>query len=169
MQKRKLVAGIAVVVVGAAAWYAFRPERLFIDQTVNESFPAAVAATAAPAQPATLYSGRFHDGSHQTSGNATIYRLPDGKRVLRLSEFQTSNGPDLQLYLVAAPDAADNDTVKKAGFVSLGALKGNMGDQNYDVPADINLDRYRSVTVWCRRFAVNFGTAPLAQPQTAGN
>lgn len=165
MQKRKLIAVIAVI-VGAAAWYAFRPERLFVDRTVNESFPAPAPAASA-AQPTILYSGRFHDGSHQTSGNAAIYRLLDGKRVLRLSEFQTSNGPDLQLYLVAAPDAADNDTVKKAGFVSLGALKGNMGDQNYDVPADINLDRYRSVTVWCRRFAVNFGTAPLVEGSQA--
>src|SRR5687768_7665862 len=126
MQKRKLIVVIAVMVVGAALWYAFRPERLFIDQTVNEGFPAPVAAAvAASEQPAMLYSGRFHKGTHETSGNATVYRLPNGNRVLRLSEFETSNGPDLQLYLVAAPDATDSGIVKKAGFVSLGALKGN--------------------------------------------
>jgi len=166
MQGRKLIAMIALVVLGGAAWYAFRPERLFIDEIVNEGVPTAPAS---PGQTNTLYSGRFHDGSHKTSGNATIFRLFDGRRVLRLSEFQTSNGPDLQLYLVAALDATDNDTVKESGFISLGALKGNMGDQNYNLPADINLDRYRSVTVWCRRFSVNFGTAPLSQPQTASN
>src|SRR5687767_15942276 len=94
MQGRKLIAMIALVVLGGAAWYAFRPERLFIDQIVNEGVPT---ATSTPGQPNTLYSGRFHDGSHKTSGNATIFRLSDGSRVLRLSEFQTSNGPDLQL------------------------------------------------------------------------
>ena len=92
-----------------------------------------------------------------------IYQLPDGKRVLRLTEFKTSNGPDVQLYLVASDDAKDSDTVKKAGFVTLGALKGNEGDQNYDVPSDVDLAKYRAVTVWCRRFGVNFATAPLAR------
>ena len=52
---------------------------------------------------------------------------------------------------------------KQAGFVDLGALKGNIGDQNYDVPADLDLSRYRAVSIWCRRFSVNFGAAPLAQ------
>jgi len=114
-------------------------------------------------QPVSLASGRFHDGAHASAGSATIYRLPDGRRVLRLSEFETSNGPDVQLYMVAAQDARDNDTVKKAGFVSLGALKGNKGDQNYEVPSDLDLNKYRAVTIWCRRFGVNFGTAPLSQ------
>jgi len=58
----------------------------------------------------------------------------------------------------------DNETVTKSGFVHLGALKGNIGDQNYDVPADVDLSTHRAVTVWCRRFGVNFGTAPLAAP-----
>jgi hypothetical protein len=58
----------------------------------------------------------------------------------------------------------DNESVTKAGFVHLGALKGNIGDQNYDVPSDVDLSTHRAVTVWCRRFGVNFGTAPLAAP-----
>jgi len=62
---------------------------------------------------------------------------------------------------VAAPDANDNETVTQAGFIHLGALKGTSGDQNYDVPADVDLAQYRAVTVWCRRFGVNFATAPL--------
>jgi hypothetical protein len=65
------------------------------------------------------------------------------------------------VYLVAAPDAPDNETVKKAGFLEVGKLKGTDGDQNYEVPADLDLGKYRAVTIWCRRFAVNFGTAPL--------
>ena len=158
MTGRKLII-IAAFVIAAGAWYAFRPERLFINQTVNEQFPTAAAATEAK----TLAAGNFHSAAHETKGMAAIYELPGGKKTLRLTDFQTSNGPDVQVYLVAAPDAADNDTVKRAGFVPLGALKGNLGDQNYDVPSDIDLNKYQSVTIWCRRFGVNFGTAPLAR------
>jgi hypothetical protein len=67
----------------------------------------------------------------------------------------------VQVYLVAAADAGDNETVTRAGFLSLGALKGNVGDQNYDVASDVDLTKYRAVTIWCRRFGVNFATAPL--------
>ncbi len=162
MQRKNLIIAIAVLAL-AGAWYAFRPERLFINQTVNESFPAPQTAMAA-AQLTPISSGRFHDGAHKTSGNATVYQLPDGKRVLRLSEFETSNGPDVQVYMVAALDALDNATVTSAGFVNVGALKGNKGDQNYDLPSDLDLTKHRSVSIWCRRFGVNFGTAPLAAP-----
>jgi hypothetical protein len=62
--------------------------------------------------------------------------------------------------LVAAPDAMDDATVKKAGFIDLGSIKGNMGDQNYDVPNTVDLDKYQAVTIWCAHFNVNFGTAP---------
>ena len=85
--------------------------------------------------------------------------------MLRFTGFETSNGPDVQVYLVATADANDNDTVTKAGFVHIGPLKGNLGDQNYDLPADLDLTKYRSVTIWCRRFGVNFATAPLTAQQ----
>lgn len=101
--------------------------------------------------------------AHESKGVTTVFQLPDGKRVLRLTEFTTSNGSELQLYLVAADDASDSDSVKKAGFVTLGALKGNQGDQNYELPAEIDLAKYRAATVWCRRFGVNFATAPLVR------
>jgi len=110
-----------------------------------------------------LLSGNFHSGVHETSGTAAILRLADGKEILRLTNFKTSNGPDVHVYLVAANDATDNETVKKAGFVQLGSLKGNEGDQNYDVPSGTDLAKYRAVTIWCERFNVNFGTAPLVQ------
>src|SRR5215469_17779659 len=160
MSKRKLLI-LAVVVVAGIAWYAFRPERLFINQKVNESLPIAASAATAPL-PLDLESGNFHDGAHKTSGVATILQLPDGKRALRLTNFATSNGPDVHVYLIAASDARDSDTVTKAGFVDLGSIKGNIGDQNYDVPSDVDLNKYRAVTIWCARFNVNFGTAPLA-------
>jgi hypothetical protein len=108
-----------------------------------------------------LLSGQFKGYAHETEGTAAIYGM-DSKRILRLTNFRTSNGPDVHVYLVAAPDAKDDATVKNAGFVDLGSLKGNIGDQNYDVPDTVDLGKYRAVTIWCRRFSVNFGTAPLA-------
>ena len=158
MSSRKLIASVVVLVAAAGAWYAFRPERLFINQKVNEQFPTASAANMAPMK---LASGEFHAGAHETKGTAAIFKLADGRRTLRLANFETSNGPDVRVYLVAAADAKDSETVKTAGFIELGSLKGNIGDQNYDVPANVDLAKYRAVTIWCARFNVNFGTAPL--------
>jgi hypothetical protein len=146
---------LVLIIAGAGAWYAFRPERLFINQRVNEQFPTASAATN------QLASGQFHNGAHETKGVATVFQLAGGKKMLRLTNFATSNGPDVHIYLVAATDAKDNDSVTKAGFVDLGSLKGNIGDQNYELPANADLAKYRAVTIWCKRFSVNFGTAPL--------
>jgi len=155
MSNRLKVTLLALIVVGVAGWYAFRPERLFINQRVNEQFPTASAASN------RFASGEFHDGAHATRGTATVFQLADGKKTLRLTDFATSNGPDVHVYLVAAGDAKDNDTVTKAGFIDVGSLKGNIGDQNYDLPANADLSKYRAVTIWCKRFSVNFGTAPL--------
>jgi hypothetical protein len=157
---------IALAVAGGIGWYAFRPELLFVRKSVNESLPVAAAQSAdqghaGEGATTELVTGRFKSVAHETRGSATVYRLADGSRVLRLTEFTTSNGPDVRVYLVAAGDAADDATVKKAGFVEVGKLKGTDGDQNYDVPADLDLQKYRAVTIWCRRFGVNFGTAPL--------
>jgi hypothetical protein len=170
MQRRTLI-GAAVVLVGIGLWYAFRPERLFVNKVVNERFDAGAVASAggaakpalaAAASPAAVAAGQFHSNAHETRGTATIYTLPTGKRILRLTSFRTSNGPDVHVYLVAASDATDNETVKRSGFVDLGSIKGNEGDQNYEVPADVDLATHRAVTIWCKRFGVNFGTAPLS-------
>ena len=152
---KKIVVILPVAIVAIVGWYAFRPERLVIDQKVNEQFPTASAASN------KLASGQFHSGAHETKGTATVFQLADGKKTLRLTDFATSNGPDVHVYLVAADDATDNDTVTKAGFIDIGSLKGNIGDQNYDLPANADLTKYRAVTIWCKRFSVNFGTAPL--------
>ena len=157
MSTRRATIVVVVLVALAGAWYAFRPERLFINQTVNEKFPTVASA----AQSVVLSSGNFHSVAHETRGVATVYQLPDGSKTLRLTQFQTSNGPDVQVYLVAASDASDNDTVTGAGFIPLGPMKGNVGDQNYDIPASVDLGKYRAITIWCRRFGVNFATAPL--------
>src|SRR5205085_7274213 len=97
-----------------------------------------------------------------TSGAAAVLDLGDGRRVLRLTQFATSNGPDVHVYLVAAGDVTSDGIVKQAGFVDLGSLKGNRGDQNYEIPADVDLAKYRTATIWCKRFGVNFGSAPLS-------
>jgi hypothetical protein len=110
---------------------------------------------------AKLATGVFHSGAHETKGTAAVFQLADGKKTLRLTDFATSNGPDVHVYLVAADDAKDNDSVTKAGFVDIGTLKGNIGDQNYELPANTDIAKYRAVTIWCKRFSVNFGTAPL--------
>src|SRR2546426_12424052 len=108
----------------------------------------------------SLAVGQFKGYAHETQGTAAVYDV-EGKRVLRLTDFKTSNGPDVHVYLIAAPDAKDDATVKKAGFVDLGSMKGNTGDQNYDVPVSVDFAKYQAVTIWCARFNVNFGTAPL--------
>jgi len=89
--------------------------------------------------PQQLLSGHFKGYAHETHGTAAIYDI-NGKRVLRLTNFKTSNGPDVHVYLVAAPDATDDDTVKNTPFVDLGIMKGNVGDQNYDVPQSLDLE-----------------------------
>lgn len=167
MQKRTLVIvlGLIIIVIG---WYLFRPELLFISRTVHEKLPGSVASNTISSlfSPVVLSTGRFHSVAHETKGLATIYQFADGKRVLRFTEFETSNGPDVHIYLGVAADATDNETVTKAGFFPLGPIKGNIGDQNSDIPPEVDLNKYHSVTIWCRRFSVNFATAPLAWQQS---
>lgn len=168
MTERKfLILGSLIVVVGL--WYLFRPELLFVTTTVDEAFPTGDAPTSSEKDPEAVLAGRFRGIAHETQGRATVYRLPDGKHVLRLSHFHTSNGPDVRVYLVAASDAPDDTTVKQAGFVELGKLKGTEGDQNYELPMKIDLAKHRAVTIWCARFGVNFGTAPLSPVDTDRN
>ena len=154
MKRKKLIYGVAVI-LAIGLWAAFRPERLFVNAKVNETMPAGLATET------VLASGSFHSVAHGTKGTASIYQLADGKRFLRLANFETSNGPDVHVYLVAANDASNSETVEKAGFLELGSLKGNIGNQNYDIPADVDFEKYHAVTIWCKRFSVNFGTAPL--------
>ena len=155
------VAAVAAVV----AWYAFRPERLVVNRQVDEAMP--VAQGGSPQQP--VESGQFYSILHPTQGTATIYQMRDGTRILRFTRFSTSNGPDVHVYMVAADDAKDVATVEKAGFVDLGVIKGNIGDQNYVLGSDLDLAKYRAVSIWCKRFSVNFGAAALRPAQTSQN
>jgi len=156
MRRRSWILGL--VVLGGIGWYLFRPELLFVNRRVNEGRVTAQGGTASM----IVLSGRFHSVAHETKGTASVYDLGGGNRVLRLTDFATSNGPDVRVYLIAAPDASDNATVTRSGYLELGKLKGNEGDQNYEIPAGTDLAKYHAVTIWCYRFNVNFATAPLA-------
>lgn len=158
MNKRQIVIGIAIVAL-AIGWYAFRPELLFVNKQVNEQFPASTQVVTGPL---SLAKGNFKSLAHETKGLATIYKLADGKQTLRLTEFETSNGPDVHVYLTGAEVEKGSDAVKAAGFVDLGSMKGNKGDQNYEIPADVDLTKYKNVSIWCARFSVNFGSARLS-------
>ena len=111
----------------------------------------------------TLETGTFHGKVHKTSGRATIYQEADGKLVLRLTNFRTSNGPDVHVVLIAAKDADDDANFLKSNTerIELGILKGNEGDQNYEIPSGTDLSKFQTVSIYCVRFNANFGAAPL--------
>jgi pentapeptide MXKDX repeat protein len=111
----------------------------------------------------TVETGKFHGKVHKTEGRATVYQEADGKLVLRLTNFKTSNGPDVHVILVATKDAMDDANFLKDNTekIELGKLKGNEGDQNYEIPSGTDLAKYRTVSIYCERFNANFGAAPL--------
>ncbi len=123
------------------------------------SILSTLAPLAANAAPASLSSGAFVSAAHATSGTATIYKLDDGSRILRLANFSTSNGP--KVHVILADHAISGNDVEDAKSVDLGDLKGNTGNQNYVIPANVNLDDVKSVAIYCERFHVNFGAASL--------
>jgi hypothetical protein len=174
----------AAVVVAGVGLALFQPWKLWVDTTVNEAAPAGLAASSgAPARsgpapgssgspptagsgPVTLATGQLISHEHATAGTVRILRLPDGSRILRLENLDTSNGPDLHVWITDAPvirGSAGWHVFDDGDYVNLGQLKGNKGNQNYPLPAHLNLDRYASVTIWCDRFNVSFGAAPLTR------
>ncbi len=108
-------------------------------------------------------TGTFHGKVHNTSGRATIYKEADGRLLLRLTNFKTSNGPDVHVVLIAAKDADDDANFLKNSTerIELGTLKGNEGDQNYNIPGGTDLQKFQTVSIYCERFNANFGAAPL--------
>jgi Electron transfer DM13 len=161
------VAAMALLVAVVLVW--FQSQKLFIDAEVNDVLPSPRTDAGAQPQPGggagaeeadveTLASGSFEPLAHDASGRSRLLQLADGSRYLRLERFSIENGPDLRIYLSAARDAGDSFV---DDFVDLGALRGNIGDQNYRIPAGTDLARFASVVVWCRRFSVAFAVARL--------
>lgn len=129
-----------------------------------EGVPERVESTEpAPAMPTVVVAGAFTGRSHPTSGRAVVLTDGSDRRVLRLEDFATDNGPDLNVYLSAAPPDAPAEVLDD-DVVDLGDLKGNLGNQNYEIPPGVDLSHHRTVVIWCVRFKVAFGTAPLEAP-----
>ncbi|MDP2621317.1 MAG: DM13 domain-containing protein [Hyphomicrobiales bacterium] len=150
-----VIAGLVGFIAGNAFWYLASP--LWFDRVVDEALPAELQIT-------TLASGAFRDADavHRGAGTATVYESATGARVLRLSDFSVTNGPDLKVWLVAAKNPATSADVTGGDWRALGPLKGNIGDQTYPIPADLNLDDYGAVVIWCEQFSVLFAAADLA-------
>jgi hypothetical protein len=160
--------GVVICVVGGVGLVLFEPWRLFTSTTVEEAAPGPVASVDSDGQAAdtavVLARGTFISHEHDTTGSVLLLRLPDGSRLLRLENLSTSDGPDLRVWLTDAPVVKGSSgwTVFDDGrHVELGELKGNRGSQNYPVPEGTDVAGLTSVTIWCTRFHVSFGAAPL--------
>jgi hypothetical protein len=192
-RRRVWIAAAIVAVLGVAAFVLvwFEPQALFIDERVDQAVPTAgpttapeppagavgepdgdgttataPATTTTPPGPVDLATGTFVSLDHATSGTARVFELADGRRFVRLEGFETDNGPDLFVYLSANP-AGGSEGAFDDDYADLGRLQGNIGDQNYEIPADVDPARYASVVVWCDRFDSAFGAADLAGPSAA--
>ena len=115
------------------------------------------------AQAEKIVSGMFRDADsfHKGSGTATIYRLPDGSGALRFENLDVTNGPDLRVLLSTHPDPQNKAELNDAGYIHIEKLKGNRGNQNYELPADADLESFGSVIIYCMPFHVIFSVAPL--------
>jgi hypothetical protein len=186
---RKPITWVAVVILAAAGafgLYWFQPWKLFTDETVDEALssprpepdggPARSPAPSAgpsdeepepdpePAAPVLVTEGEFISHEHETTGTARIVRRPDGGYQLELVDLATSNGPDLRVWLTDQPVIEGRDgwhVFDDGEWVELDRLKGNLGNQVYDIPDDVDLDTFTSVSIWCKRFSVSFGAAAL--------
>ena len=184
-----LVALLVGVPLLAAAWWLGTP--LIINRTVDEAFPHSANATIptnmthqeveqvmvslakldetveeamqATTPPVQLKTGEFRDAdsSHRGSGQATIYQLPNGTRVLRFEQFQVTNGPDLRVLLSRHPAPTSRGDLEARGYIELDRLKGNIGDQNYVIPEGTDVAAQQSVVIYCRPFHVVFSVAQL--------
>ena len=150
---RTFVLGFIVgLPVGAFLWYAFSP--LLFDEVVAE--------TLAEAEVVAMGNFRDADRSHKGAGVATLVALPGGGHEVQLSDFQVTNGPDLEVWLSAHPDPEKSSDVSGNFWVSLGRLKGNVGNQAYQVPEGTDLSTIKSVVIWCEQFGVLFSPAALS-------
>lgn len=127
------------------------------DKKMDDPMPDEVAADA----PVAVVQGQFQGagGSYQGSGSATIYQLPDGSHTLRFEDFMVTNGPDLHVLLTKHP--APTTRADLEDYIDLGQLKGNIGNQNYEIPADIDISEYQGIVIYCDPFHVIFSTATL--------
>jgi hypothetical protein len=190
MRRHPALWGVTAIAAGglvAFVLYWFAPWNLFVDRRVDEAIPIAPGVvaddatmadeseepatggadteeTAEGSEPLTLASGEFRSLEHGTTGVAVILQIEDGSRFLRLEGLKTSNGPDLRVILTDQPVSDDWHVWDDGAYLDLGALKGNVGSSNYAIPDDLDLSGFETAVIWCRRFSVGFGVAPLEAP-----
>ncbi len=179
-----LTMGGLFLVLAVAGALVFQPWLLFIDKEVDDgddatevvgTATAGISDTTVPEASGTaktrveLASGSFIDAEHGTSGEAKIYRRSDGSRFVLLDGLDTSNGPDLHVWITDQKSGGDCDgcvgswsNYDDGDYVKLGELKGNKGSSRYEIPADADLAGMKSVVIWCDKFNVAFGTAAIA-------
>lgn len=140
--------------LGAFLWYAFSP--LLFDEVVEEQL----------AEAEVIAQGTFRDAdrSHKGTGTAVVVNFPNGSLEVQLSDFEVTNGPDLEVWLSAHPDPASSSDVSDNQWISLGQLKGNVGNQAYVVPEGTDISVFNSVVIWCEQFGVLFSPAALSEP-----
>ena len=148
----------AVLRVAQGDVEAIMAGRAAVEEPADEGMPEMGQAAAV-----ALLRGEFRDADsfHRGSGTAVLYALPDGSTLLRLEDLRVTNGPDLHVLLSAHHDPTARQDVMEPGYISLGQLKGNIGNQNYPVPPDVDATVYRSVVIYCKPFHVIFSIAPL--------
>lgn len=176
-----MIAAAAVAAVGLVIGLVlFKPWLLFVDVRVDEQLPIVASSPAQaqpipstplaptpapmPAGPVQLAVGTLISHEHATMGTVRIVQQPDGARLLTLENLDTSNGPDVHVWLSAAhvvEGTAGWFTAGSADYYDLGMIKGNQGNQVYRIPADVDLSKYPSVDLWCVQFSVSFGAAEL--------
>ena len=176
-RRRWVLLAVAGSVAVVAALVTFQPWKLVVDEVVDEAVPVAVQTTAASrttasptptpdaTAPRVLARGTLISHEHATSGTVVVLALADGRRVLRLQDLRTSNGPDVKVWLSDAEVRPGSDgwrVFDDGRYADLGSLKGNVGNQNYVIPADVDLTTLSSLSLWCDRFDVSFGAATLA-------
>ncbi len=148
-KKIGIIIGVIIAGIGLAAISPY-----FYNTSIDEAAPGSGSMDVSEM---TKSSGVFvgvGDGIHDAAGEAMVLSTDDGTRYLRFENFKATNGPDLYVYLSTDEGATD--------YVSLGRLKANMGNQNYEIPSDVDVTKYSKVLVWCQAFSVLFGSADLA-------
>jgi hypothetical protein len=173
IRRRKwlLWGALVVIALGGFVLWFFEPQALFLNDKVSEAAPDVAGDVDAEEDGAgggngpapergVLSKSDFTPLGHDARGTALVIDAADGNTYIRFENFEVENGPDLKVYLSKAPaDAPEGELA--ANFIDLGELKGNIGDQNYLVPASADISEYQSVVVWCKRFSVGFAVAPV--------
>lgn len=187
-----VAAAIAAVVIALGiALAVFKPWLLFVNTEVNDVIPSAAAPTStaltdgatsatidaatseqpasqpADAGPKVVSQGEFVSHEHHTSGTVKVFELPDGTHQLALENLDTSNGPDVQVWFSKGPVVEGLAGLTTAGqyeHLAIAPIKGNKGNQVYDLPADFRPADWPTLDLWCEDFSVSFGAAALSAP-----